>query len=88
MVMTMNKDILKIELSSRTNYSESEIEIIDEIIGEHFIVGRKNKEKMIVDFKEKLNLDDKTADELYNTCMSIICNKIKNKLIHPFKNND
>ena len=51
----------------------------------HFIIGKKGKEQIINDFKENLSLSDEEADTLYNTCMDIIGNEVKDKLKHPFK---
>lgn len=60
------------ELIEKTNKSENECKIINEILESHFIIGRNNKEKIINDFKEKLNIDYKEADKLYNICSEII----------------
>lgn len=65
------KDI-KNKLKELTNKSDEEVAIIEEILNNNFIIGKNNKEKIIVDFKMKLNLDDKEADELYNKCCKII----------------
>ena len=75
-------------LTEQTNYTNEQISIIDEIIGEHFIVGRKNKDLMIKDFVEKLNIDEIEANTLYNTCMGIIMNSLKEKIKHPFKKDE
>lgn len=63
---------IKEKLKELTNRSDDEINIIDEILNSHFIVGRNNKEKITADFKEKLNLDNEDADKLYNQCSEII----------------
>lgn len=63
---------IKEKLKELTNKSDEEINVIDEILNSHFIVGKNNKEKIIVDFKEKLNLSDEEADNLYNQCSEII----------------
>ena len=63
---------IKEKLKKLTNRSDDEINIIDEILNNHFIVGRNNKEKIIADFKEKLNLNNEDANDLYNQCSEII----------------
>ncbi|MCI9245866.1 MAG: hypothetical protein HFJ30_01775 [Clostridia bacterium] len=63
---------IKEKLKELTNRSDDEITIIDEILNNHFIVGRNNKEKIVADFKEKLNLTDEEADNLYNQCSEIV----------------
>lgn len=63
---------IKEKLKELTKRNDEEIAIIDEILSKHFVIGRNNKEKIIVDFKEKLNINDEEADKLYNTCSEII----------------
>lgn len=63
---------IKEKLKELTSRRDDEINIIDEILNSHFIVGRNNKEKIIADFKEKLNLNNEDADNLYNQCSEII----------------
>ena len=63
---------IKEKLKELTQKSDEEIVIIDEILNEHFIIGRNNKEKIIADFKDKLNINDNEADVLYNQCSEII----------------
>ena len=59
-------------LQEKTNRSETECIVINDILNSHFIIGKNNKEKICEDFKEKLNLTEEQADELYNECMEII----------------
>ena len=63
---------IKEKLKELTNKNDEEITIIDEILNNHFIVGKNNKEKIITDFKEKLKITDEEADTLYNQCSEII----------------
>lgn len=41
---------------------------------------------MITRFQDELNIDSKESDKIYNTVMSIISKGIKEKIVHPFKN--
>lgn len=59
------------KLKEVTNYSEEECVIIKNILENHRIIGRKNKEKIITDFIQELRIDEKKADELYNICMEL-----------------
>lgn len=63
---------MKEKLKELTSKSDEEVTIIEEILNEHFIIGRNNKEKIVADFKEKLSLNDEEADTLYNQCAEII----------------
>ena len=51
----------------------------------HFIIGKKGKEQIINDFKENLSLSDEEADTLYNTCMDIIGNEVKDGKLDLFE---
>lgn len=70
---------IKEKLKQLTNRSDEEVAIIDEILNNHFIIGKNNKKMIIEDFKEKLNLTDEEADNLYNQCSEIIVKGIFNK---------
>lgn len=70
---------IKDKLKELTNLSDEQVNIIDEILNNHFIIGKNNKEKIITDFKEKLNLTDEEADNLYNQCSEIIVKGIFKK---------
>lgn len=70
---------IKEKLKELTKRSDEEVTVIDEILNNHFIIGKNNKEKIIKDFKEKLNLTDDEADELYNQCSEVIVKGIFNK---------
>lgn len=63
---------IKEKLKKLTNRSDEEIVIIDEILNNHFVIGKNNKEKIIIDLKEKLKITDIEADNLYNQCSEII----------------
>lgn len=63
---------IKEKLKKLTNRSDEEILIIDEILNNHFIIRKNNKEKIIIDLKEKLKITDDEADNLYNQCSEII----------------
>ena len=70
---------IKEKLKELTKRSDEEIVIIDEILNNHFVVGKNNKEKIIADFKEKLKISDEEADNLYNQCAEVIVKGIFNR---------
>ena len=63
---------IKEKLKELTKRSDEEIAIIDEVLNNHFIIGHNNKKKIIEDLKEKLNISDEEANNLYNQCSEII----------------
>ena len=70
--MSDMRNNMKERLKEVTNRSDAEIAIIDDVLNNHFVIGRHNKEKIIADFKALLNLNDEEADNLYNQCSEII----------------
>ena len=84
----MNKSEFIKELSKQTGYDEEKCIVINSIVEDTFIIGKKSKDKMIEKFKEQINLDQNEANKLYETIMSIIGSELKNKLKHPFKSQD
>ncbi len=73
----MNK--MQSKLMEKTGRSEEECLIIDDILNNHFIIGKNNKIKICNDFMTKLNIDEQEADELYNQCAEIIVKGIFRK---------
>lgn len=72
MVIKMNKELFIEKLLKKTNFSLEKCCIIQNIIANNSIIGRKNKEKIINELISKLSLNQDTADEVYNICMEII----------------
>ena len=85
MVKAMNKHGFVEEISKQTNIDIKDSIIIADCFDNHFIVGKKNKEKTILDIQSKLEVEYEEANELYNIVSKIIATAIKNKLKHPFK---
>lgn len=83
-----NKKALLVDLKERLNCSEEECLIINDIIEDTSLFGKKNKAKMINGFMDKLNCTEERANEIYNTFMDIFKTRIKFKIMHPFKNID
>lgn len=81
----MNKAGFIKKLSEKLECNEERARAIDDIIEDTFIVGKKNKEKMVADFEEKLDVSEEEAEKIYETAMEIIGSSIKDKLKNPFK---
>lgn len=80
----MNKKEVIKKLGEVTNLSEEKCVIINDILEEHFIIGKKNKEKIISDISEKLETTREESENIYELAMTIIGSGIKDKLKHPF----
>lgn len=88
MVILMNKKYFIEELHSKTKFSEEKCILINEILEQHFIIGKNNKVKILNDLKDKLDISFEEAENIYDISMSIILNSLKNKITHPFKSQD
>ena len=84
----MNKNGFIKELSKQTGYDEQKCILINNVIENYFIFGKKNKDKIIKDLQVKANLNEDDAENVYDIAMKIITREIKNKLRHPFKSKD
>ena len=81
----MNKIGFIKELSKQTGYDGQKCILINDIIENYFIFGRKNKDKIIKDLQINASLNEDDAENIYDISMKIITGEIKNKLKHPFK---
>lgn len=84
----MNKSGFIKELSIQTGYDKEKCILINDIIENYFIFGRKNKLKIIKDLQIKIGLNEDDSENVYDIAMKIITKGIKNKLKHPFKSQD
>lgn len=84
----MNKEkyilTLKEELKCDYEYAGK----ICSILENNFLLGKKNREKIINEFISELNIYIDKANNIYDISISIIEKEIKNKIKHPFKNLD
>ena len=83
--MKNNKRALLVDLKERLNISEEECIIINDIVEETSLFGKKNKAKMISGFIEHLDVTEERAEEIYETFMDIFKTRVKFKIFHPFK---
>lgn len=75
----MNREKVISELTSKTNRSVEECNNIYEVLENHLIIGKNNKEKIKVDFMDKLKITEDEADKTYNISMEILMKYFFNK---------
>lgn len=80
----MNKEKFIKELENVTGLENEKCVILNNILESHFIVGKKNKEKIMLDIEKELGVNKEEAERIYESAMSIIGSGIKDKLKHPF----
>lgn len=80
----MNKTGFIKLLQEKTNLPKDKCILINNILENHFLLGKENKKKILKDFQEQLNVDTKEAEEIYTTSMNLLKNSLKEKLRHPF----
>lgn len=85
MVMKMNKAEFIQKLSEVLSYSKEKCTTINDILENNFFISKKNKDKIVSEFIQELNVDEREANNIYNTATKIINDEIKNKLKHPFR---
>lgn len=84
----MNKNGFIKVLTKETGYDEEKCILINNVIENYFLLGRKNKNKIIKDLQTKVNLSEDDSENVYDIWVKIITGEIKNKLRHPFKSQD
>lgn len=80
----MNKEKFIKELENVTGLDNEKCIIINDILESNFFVGKKNKEKIVSDVMEKLEITREEAEKIYESAMAILSSGIKDKLKHPF----
>ena len=80
----MNKSEFIKELGSKTNYTEEQCAVINDVLENHFIFRKKNKPKVIAELTERLAVDEAEADSVYEQAMAIIHAETKAAKRHPF----
>ncbi len=86
--MKMNKNEFISELSKQLSYSKEKCFMINDILENNFFISKKNKDKIIEEFIKILNVSNEEAMKIYDIAIKIIKEEVKNKLKHPFKNQD
>lgn len=88
MVKKMNKTKFIQTLQEKLNIDENTAVILNSIIEDNNIFGKKNKDKIINEIIDALKIDEEKAESIYEKVMEIITSAIKNKIRHPFKSQD
>lgn len=76
-MVKINREKIIKALQEKRNSSMEEYSIICDVLENHSIIGRRNKEKIIHDFIENLSLSYEEANFLYNDCMEILIKFLK-----------
>ena len=84
----MNKNVFIKELAKKTEYDEEKCILINNVIENYFIFGRKNKQRIIKELQIKASINEDESENVYDISIKIIMEEIKNKLKHPFKSQD
>lgn len=86
--MKMNKNGFISELSKQLSYSKEKCIMINDILESNFFISKKNKDRIVDEFIQKLKVSSEEATKIYDTAVKIIKDEVKNKLKHPFRNQD
>ena len=88
MVMKMNKQKFIEELSKKLNYSEDKCIIVNDILESNFVISKKSKDVIINELISKLQIASDEANNIYDVSVNLIKEEVKDKLKHPFQNQD
>lgn len=84
----MNKEKFIQTLKEKLNINEKDAIVINSILEDNKIIGKKGKENIIKDLINKLETNEEFANKIYETAMNIIKTEIKDRLKHPFRSYD
>lgn len=84
----MNKEKFIQTLKEKLNINEKDAIVINSILEDNKIIGKKGKENIIKDLINKLETNEEFANKIYETAMNIIKTEIKDRLKHPFRSCD
>lgn len=84
----MNKKRFIEELEYVTGLDHGKCTMINDILESHFIIGKKNKEKIVSDIMEQLGMPSDEAEKIYQSAMSVLGSGMKDRLKHPFSSQD
>ena len=79
-----NTDFVK-KLSKELGFDLDRTNIVNDILGDNFIIGKKNKDKIIKELCDKLKIKEKDANTIYDKAMEIVGKEIKKKIKDHFK---
>ena len=80
----MDKERFIEEISKELGYEKEKCLIICDVLENHFLIGKNNKNKIITDLSSKLEITNTEAEKIYEVSSRIIGKEIKHKIFHPF----
>ena len=80
----MNNRAFVEAFSKQSGYNLEESKKISKLCDKFFIVGKNNKEKLIQELINEMQLTEEEANRIYEIRSSIISQGIKDKIRHPF----
>lgn len=83
----MNKIGFIKSLQEKTNLSSDKCILVNDVLENHFLIGKNNKDRIKEEIKKQLKIGEQEAEELYITSMDILKDSLKEKLKHPFGSN-
>lgn len=83
--MKMNKKEFINNLMIELGYNEEKSTIINDVLENNFFLSKSKKDAIVEELQHRLEVDYQEALNVYNTAISIIKDKIKDQLKHPFK---
>lgn len=81
----MNSEDFISELIAQTGLTEEQCTIASEIFEKTILAGNKNKELIITQLTEKLNINKSQAEMTYNTAIGLLANDAVDKIKSLFK---
>lgn len=81
----MNRKELFEKLKKELKLDDEMVKKIGNIFDNNFIIGKNNKEKIIDELMDKVNIDKKTANKIYNKFVNVVESGIKNKILGIIK---
>ncbi len=85
--MKMNKTGFINEISKQLSYSKEKCIMINDILENNFFISKRNKDKIVDEFMQKLKASSEEAIKIYDTAVKIIKDEVKNKLKQSKKSN-
>lgn len=85
MVRQMNKTMFIKEISERCNLSIEDATLVNSVLEDNFFLSKSKRCIIINGIMDTLNIDIDKATNIYEECVTIASEAVKNKLKHPFR---
>lgn len=80
----MNKTEFIKALQQKTNYTEQQCVIVNDVLESHFVFKKKNRPVIVEEIKMKLEIEQSEAEQLTEAALAILKEEIKHAKRHPF----